>query len=554
MTQTGNSLAHNRLLHRSEASHRLIPVGARKTRPNFLRRGLLPFLVLLALTPLSAQQKEADDAWNRGQYDAARTGYQRLLRQDPVSVRANLRLAILLSWDGKLDSALVLVSRARTANPTDAELAVTHAQIRSWNKQYDPALALYDSVLTWRPGLRDAELGRARSLAWAGRLAAADSAYGRLIRKNSSDRDARLGQAQVNAWRGRLPLAQQQYDEILARDPRDADALVGQAQVFYWQGKVGEARRQVRAALAVDSTHRSARDLRRTIEEATRPILEATAAWSNDSDRNTSFWQTLASSVGIGRGVTVFGSVNALETSDPLRDAKRVGGEAGLTIALGRTTLSGAAGARRLMPFVAADRTSATYRGRLSYRPLPAIGFHVGYSRLPFDEIAALMERALDMELLEGGADARPFRGFSVYASRSQLWLSDGNTRSGVVAGLSQKLNRRVSVGLFGRTLSYEERGVGYFSPDRFSVLEATAAYTVETRAWGGSIGGGLGAQQVGRRGEAQTEWHLEGRVGRGWGVGNRLEVFGLVTNSAVSSTSGAFRYRSAGLNLRLGL
>lgn len=547
-------MSDKRLLYSSGAVGRLVPGGGCKTRPNFLRRGLPLFLTLLALTPLAAQQKEADDAWNQGQYDAARRGYQRLLRQDPGSVRANLRLAILLSWDGRLDSALVLIARARAVNPTDAELATTHSQIRSWDKQYNAALALYDSVLTWRPGLRDAELGRARTLAWAGRLGAADSAYGTLIQKNASDRDARLGQAQVNAWRGRLPLAQQQYGEILARDPRDADALVGQAQVYYWQGKVGNARSQLRAALAVDSTLRSARELRRTIDEATRPLLEATAAWSNDSDRNTSFWQTLGSSGGVVRGVTAFGSVNALETSDPLRDAKRVGGEAGVTLALGRTTLSGAAGARRLMPYVAPDRTSATYRGRLSFRPAPAVGFHVGYSRLPFDEIAALMERALDLELVEGGVDARPFRGFSIYASRSQLWLNDGNTRSGVVAGLTQKLNRRVSLGLFGRTLSYEERGVGYFSPDRFSVLEATAGYAIETRAWGGSIGGGLGAQQVGRRGAAQTEWHLEGRVGRGWGVGNRLEAFGMVTNSAVSSTSGAFRYRSAGLNLRLGL
>ena len=31
-------------------------------------------------------------------------------------------------------------------------------------------------------------------------------------------------------------------------------------------------------------------------------------------------------------------------------------------------------------------------------------------------------------------------------------------------------------------------------------------------------------------------------------------EVFGLLTNSAVSSTTGAFRYRSAGILLRLGL
>ncbi|MDQ3222461.1 MAG: tetratricopeptide repeat protein, partial [Gemmatimonadota bacterium] len=65
---------------------------------------------------------------------------------------------------------------------------------------------------------------------------------------------------------------------------------------------------------------------------------------------------------------------------------------------------------------------------------------------------------------------------------------------------------------------------------------------------------GTAGAQQVGKEGAAQSEWHIEGRLGRRWGVGNRVELFGLVTNSAVSSTSGAFRSRSAGLTVRVGL
>jgi len=164
------------------------------------------------------------------------------------------------------------------------------------------------------------------------------------------------------------------------------------------------------------------------------------------------------------------------------------------------------------------------------------------------------MERDLDLELLEAGFDARPFTGFSIYGSGSGLWLNDGNKRAGALLGLTQKFARRFFVGVFGRTLSYDRRGVGYFSPDRFSVLEATGGYNFEQGSWAAGLSGGLGAQQVGERGAAQTEWHLEGRVGRRWGIGNRIDLFGMVTNSAVSSTSGAFRYRSAGLSVRLGL
>jgi len=107
---------------------------------------------------------------------------------------------------------------------------------------------------------------------------------------------------------------------------------------------------------------------------------------------------------------------------------------------------------------------------------------------------------------------------------------------------------------VFGRRLEYERPGIGYFSPDRFSVLEGNAGYSLESRGFTGALSGGLGAQQVGKGGAAQTEWHLEGHLGPRWGDGNRVEIFGLVTNSAVSSTTGAFRYRSAGISLKLGL
>jgi hypothetical protein len=164
------------------------------------------------------------------------------------------------------------------------------------------------------------------------------------------------------------------------------------------------------------------------------------------------------------------------------------------------------------------------------------------------------MERDLDMELLEGGLDLRPTPRLTIFGGGGLLWLSDGNHRSSGSLGLTQKLGRGFFAGVFGRTLSYERRGTGYFSPDRFQVLEGNAGYNIESRRWVGTVSGGLGAQQVGEHGAAQTEWHAEARVGPRWGSGNRIEVYGLITNSAVSSTTGAFRYRAAGVNVRLGL
>ncbi|MGH7527324.1 MAG: hypothetical protein ACREMX_11545, partial [Gemmatimonadales bacterium] len=196
----------------------------------------------------------------------------------------------------------------------------------------------------------------------------------------------------------------------------------------------------------------------------------------------------------------------------------------------------------------------ATYRGRVGYRPVPAVGLGLGYSRAPFDETALLIERDLDLESLEGGADLTLTRWLSAFAGGGATWFSDGNDRTSAAGGITSTIRRRFFLGIFGRTLSYDRRGVGYFSPDRFSLLEALGGYNLESGMWDGRFSGGLGAQQIGERGDAQSEWHLEGRLGRRWGAGNRVEVFGLVTNSAVSSTSGAFRYRSAGVLVRLGL
>jgi len=548
-------LAQTTLQDRKLIEGREIERGPCKTRSGFWSCGLLLIcLSLLPGRPLRAQQSEADLAWSQGRYDAAERAYLQLLRQSPGDVRGNLRIGVMLSWRGKLDSALVHLARARAGDPTDVELRLIQARVMAWNRQYQAALIRYDSILGDHPGLRDALLGRARTLAWSGQLQQSGREFGQILARDSSDVEAMLGRAQVSAWNGDLSAAEQGYRKLLAANPRDVEARVGLGYVYLWQGREGAAGRQAKYALAIDSSHKAGRDLQRQAREATRPSAEGSVNWSNDSDENTSFWQTLGSSASLGGGVSLFGSVNALETSDPVREASRVGGEAGLSLRAGRLQLQGAAGARRLAPETAPTRTVETYRARAVFRPIPQLSASVGYSRLPFDEIAALIERELDLESLDGGVDLRPAAGLTLYGGAGGLWLSDGNSRTSFSAGVNQKIARKYLIGVFGRTLSFDRRGVGYFSPDRFSVLEGVAGYSHESPRWALSLSGGLGAQQVGERGAAQSEWHLEGRIGPRWGSGNRLELFGLVTNSAVSSTTGAFRYRAAGLTARIGL
>jgi Flp pilus assembly protein TadD len=539
----------------AQPERRTVSRGQCKTRPAYGTCGfLIGCLTVLVANPLPAQQAQADEAWSHKQYGAAREAYQRVLVQEPGNVRANLRIAIMFSWENKLDSSLVYLARARVGDPADVEIRLIQARVLAWNQQYDAALLRYDSVLATHPGLREASLGRAQTLAWAGKLEQSRSLYEQILARDSTDVEAMLGRARVSAWSGDLASAEEAYHQLLIRDSGDLEARVGLGYVYLWQGRVAAAERQASYVLAIDPNHKDAQELHRVARKASQPSVDAGLNWSNDSDENTSFWQTLGFTVTLGRGVWVFGSVNGLETSDPVRDANRVGGEAGLSYRTAKVQLQGGAGARRLTPEIALPRTAATYRARASYRPVSRLGLSLGYSRQPFDETAALIEQELDIESLEAGLDVKPKTTLSLYAGTGAAWLTDGNSRTGFSAGLNQKIARKFLVGVFGRTLSYEERGVGYFSPDHFSLLEGTAGYSHESGNWGASLSGGLGAQQIGKDGAAQSEWHLEGRVGPQWGNGNQIEVFGLVTNSAVSSTTGAFRYRAAGLIARIGL
>ena len=452
------------------------------TRATFLG---LAAISLAGATPAPAQQATADSAWIAGDFHLARISYERVLARDPLSVRANYRLGILASWDGRLDSALVLVRKARSQDPGDPDIRTTEARILSWDGRTDEAIALYDSVV--------------------------------------SD------------------------------FPRHADALAGLGQVYLWQGKYSMSRGYVSRALAADPDGKTARELDRTLRSALRPQVEITLGWSNDSDDNTSWWQTVAGSYLLSDALRAFGSVGALEASDPFRDASRLSAEAGLDYGLGNLYATGALGVRRLSPDTGASRTAGTIRLSARYRLGPA-GVGIGYAHYPFDETAFLIERGIDVDAFELSGDATLSPGLNLGAGAGFASLSDNNSRTSGILTLTRTLKHDFFVGVMARALGYDFKGVGYFSPGWFSVYEARGGYSRSGVQWTGRISGGLGVQQVGSGARVQSEWHLEGRLGRKWGLMNSVEAFAGISNSAESSTTGAFEYRTAGVMVRIGL
>jgi len=517
-------------------------------------RALLPLFPLLLSSPLLCQAAAADSAWVAGDFPAARVGYERTLHDNPGNVRALYRLGILASWAGQLDSALALLRDAREVEPLDPDVRLAEARILGWNSQTSASISKYDSLLAEQPGNREAVLGRAQVLAWAGRLQQADAVYDSLLAQDSTDLDALTGRATVASWGGDLPGAARLYQSALRIQPEHVPALVGLAQVRQWQGRTDESRQYAEKALALAPDDRGARDVQAQVRALVRPRLEGALGWSHDSDRNTLWWQTLGSSLSVGAGLRGFGSVTLAEASDPIRTGTRLGGELGLSRDFGNASLTGAVGARRLAPGSGSGRTLATWRASGSYRFSAGAGVGLGYAHYSFDETAFLMARKLDVDEISADADAELRRDLTLGVGGSLAWLSDNNQRRAVVAGLTQRLAQRYTLGLWGRVLSYDNPGVGYFAPDRFVVGEVRGSYTQGWPGWEGKLSGGLGLQQVGKGSVSQSEWHGEARLSRRWGAINEVSLSGGISNSAESSTTGAFHYYTMLLSARLGL
>ena len=100
----------------------------------------------------------------------------------------------------------------------------------------------------------------------------------------------------------------------------------------------------------------------------------------------------------------------------------------------------------------------------------------------------------------------------------------------------------------------YADTEPGYFSPDRFTVVEARGGYARVGQDWETRLSAGAGVQQITSSGPWEFEGHIEGRAAWWFSRWNRLEAFAGVSNSAYLSATGAYRWGTAGLVLRLGL
>lgn len=521
----------------------------------FLRRAAIAAALMLFPGAVSAQVADADAAWNQGRYGAAREAYLRALTADPASVRAAYRLGVLAAWDGNLDSALTYLARARASDPNDPDVRAMEAQVLTWAGRYPQALVQWDSLIALYPERTDGLAGKARTLAWDGRSAEADSLYDVVLARDPTNADALNGKAQLAYWDGRTEEAIAGYERALSYRSDDMAARVGLAQVYRAAGRQLDALAEADSAVAIAPGNGEAEWTRIDIARTTLATVDVSLGWSDDSDDNTMWWQVVAAATPLSNRVRGFGSVGFYQgTSAPSVSATRGTAEFGATYAQAVWQLTAAVGAQGLWPDAGVSRSVLTGRLGASYRIQPSLGVGVSYAHFPYAETAYLIGSGLEIDAVDGTLDATLGRGWSLGAGGGAGWFSDGNVRTSFVIAATKQLPRHFFAGGLVRMVWYEEPGVGYFSPDRFAVVEGRGGYARVGRTWETRVSAGAGVQQIGLTGAWQFEGHLEGRAAWWFSRRNRLEAFAGVSNSAFVSATGAYRWGTAGIVLRLGL
>lgn len=478
---------------------------------------------------LAAQLPEAEEAFRRGDQRAARAGYEAVLRRDSANVRALYRLAVLDSWDGKLQRSLERFGRLRRLEPADPDIMVAHARVLAWAGKTGVAERLYDSVLATRPDRSDALAGRARAIAWAGDL----------------DRAERL-------WRSALEV-----------HPEDAEILVGLAQTLFWRGKPELAESYVTRARQLAPDEREARDLLSLVRAARRPAITTAGSYAHDSDDNAFVAQDGSITGSLGRDLRGTLQAGWRRATDPARTGLSYGAGGYVIAPLGRgAVLRAGLGIRRLAPDGGTARSSLTAQLGIGLRPARFAALSLAYSRTPFDETALLIDSGYVMDGVDLSFDATPRPGLSISGGGGLAWLSDAvsNRRAGGVLAVMTTPWRGIELGVLGRMMGYRipNPGAGYFAPNRFGVLEARVTGTWRRERWAIRTDAGVGTQQVGTGAPTQAEWHVGLGVTRGWSANNELTLTGSLTNSAATrsgtATAAGFRYGTISLRVQQGL
>jgi hypothetical protein len=335
------------------------------------------------------------------------------------------------------------------------------------------------AVLARQPKHLDARIHLARVLSWQDRFGEAIDEADIVLKEHPNNREAALVKADALQWRGDYPAAIPIYRQLATDD--NFDARVGLSRSLLATGNRTASVEIMNSLKAGNSRQeRELRRLRETVEQETRPSLDARYNYYSDSDDNRLNRYSLSSNLSLGDqklGMTF----RHTDADDKTRDNRAedlsfrlysnpteslmVGGGLGFTQLRDRHTSTFPTGHLRI--------DSKLLRG--------AIGANV--HREVLSETAELIENRIRMTNV-GLYISQPLTSrISVYAGYNYKDFSDGNHANDIqlASQYAIYLNPRINIGYRFRFLDFHEQSrSGFFDPSNYIANRVFTSYWLE--------------------------------------------------------------------------
>ena len=365
--------------------------------------------------------------------------------RDQFSSAERVQMAVYLSWADNLKQSERELRTVLAREPKHREARTHLARVLSWRGELSEAVEEADKVLKDYPNDREASLVKADALQWRGNYSEAIPLYRRLAAEDNFD--ARVGLSRSQLATGNRTASVETMNSL----------------------KPGNARQE-----------RELMKLRESIDQETRPLLDARYNYFSDSDDNRLNRYSLSSNFSIGNqklGVTYRHTDAENDTRDNRAEdlSFRV-----YTNPSDQLTLGGGLGLTQLRD----GRTSTFPTGHLRidtklFRGAAGATLH----REVLSETAELIENRIRMTNV-GLYLSQPLTDrITVYAGYNYKDFSDGNHANDVqlVSQYALYFNPRIAVGHRFRFLDFHKQsGSGFFDPSNYIANRVFTSYWLE--------------------------------------------------------------------------
>lgn len=351
----------------------------------------------------------------------------------------------------------------------------------SWSGLLEEALRAYEALLIWDPTDLEARLGRARLLSWTNRNAASRTAYEGILRDHPGNVEAQRNLGRVQSWRGKHREAERYLQGVLAAHPGDAEAALFLAQAQRWMGRPDRAKSTLRTRLQTDPGDVNALGMLRSIELGERPDSYVDYRGSRQTDDLVIRVTSIAQNWYLNQGLSTLGLRYQFQAYDPRGDEESVlvhrPGASWRHRFNNTLEWTGSAFIDRIqVRSLDTVHTRFTYNTWFTVWPSDLARIDVGSNRTTLDNVASL-ERNIVATYFTLSSDLLPSELWRAVGRVSWGDYTDGNALLwGQVLGERRlRTNPRIWVGARSTAFHFrEELFNGYFNPRDYFSADAT--------------------------------------------------------------------------------